>query len=278
MLAADGQTSAAPADLLDVDFGAGDFFLPGSIAGSVYAASEIGGPRQAGDPGIAGIRLELINAQGLPIAAAVTDDAGGYEFPGLPPGTYALREHQPIGLLDAGASIGSGGGAIVDDNQISEIALDAGAQLAGYDFAERPLPMASALAISPPVTSATFWTESIPHAMPTAPRRHEAILSAPSSPLVIWDFAPILGGSGHELRPEEFDAAIQRTVAEPEGDLQASRAIPGPNESDHPESEPTLAEELAAQREARDQAFHEGEAAAPPRGTPHARIARKPAA
>ena len=50
-------------------------------------------------PPIAGVRIDLLDASGNVIATTLTDANGEYEFTGLRPGTYSVREHQPSQLL-----------------------------------------------------------------------------------------------------------------------------------------------------------------------------------
>ncbi|HEX6962253.1 MAG TPA: SdrD B-like domain-containing protein [Lacipirellula sp.] len=111
-------------------------YLPGAIAGTVYAVGEVDGATPSLGTGISGVRLELLSHAGEVLAEAITDDEGAYQFPALEPGVYAIRQTQPAGLQDGAAVIGSGGGTPVTASFVIEIVVQPGAALAGYDFVE----------------------------------------------------------------------------------------------------------------------------------------------
>ena len=115
----------------------GDLFLPGSISGRVFAASAADGVFQSGDAGIAGVRVELLASDGRLLAEAFTDDAGRYDFPALAPGRYAIRETQPDGYDDGPDWPGLEGAWNDANDLLSQIIVMPGADLTGYDFAER---------------------------------------------------------------------------------------------------------------------------------------------
>jgi hypothetical protein len=115
----------------------GDLFLPGSISGRVFAASAVDGVYQSGDQGIAGVRVELLASDGRLLAEAFTDDGGRYDFPALAPGVYAIRETQPSDYDDGPDWLGADGGWNEANDLLSEIVVMPGADLTGYDFAER---------------------------------------------------------------------------------------------------------------------------------------------
>ena len=119
-------------------------WLPGSISGAVYASLHPASLRQSSDPGIPGVVVDLLDDQGRVVAQTTTDDSGQYEFSPLAPGRYAIREHQPAGKLDGQAWIGDGGGQSLAIDVIGDIWVGAGANLAGYDFAELPAAAAPA--------------------------------------------------------------------------------------------------------------------------------------
>jgi hypothetical protein len=115
----------------------GDLFLPGSIAGRVVAVSTANGQPAAGDAGIRGVRIELLADDGRVVAETLTDAEGRYDFPSLEPGVYTLRETQPVGYDDGPEWLGIGGGWNEANDLISQIVLMPGADLTGYNFAER---------------------------------------------------------------------------------------------------------------------------------------------
>jgi protocatechuate 3,4-dioxygenase beta subunit len=88
-----------------------------------------------GDRVLAGVTLELIDANGNVLATTQTDDAGNYSFEGILPGTYAIRQAQPDGFFNGGQVAGSGGGDVLD-NLIENIDVTSGQKLTNYDFCE----------------------------------------------------------------------------------------------------------------------------------------------
>ena len=49
------------------------------------------GVQDAGEPGIEGLVVTLLNSAGVPIGTTVTDSTGHYLFPDLQPGSYAVQ-------------------------------------------------------------------------------------------------------------------------------------------------------------------------------------------
>ena len=63
---------------------------------------------------LAGVRIDLLDANGNVIATTLTDANGEYEFTGLAPGIYQVREHQPTDYYDGDERVGTAGGASSD--------------------------------------------------------------------------------------------------------------------------------------------------------------------
>ena len=89
------------------------------------------------DDPLANVTLELLNADGQVIATTQTDANGFYEFSDLLPGTYSVREQQPIEFFDGEALVGSNGGD-ASSNLLSNIVVNSGQQLTQYNFCEHP--------------------------------------------------------------------------------------------------------------------------------------------
>ena len=111
--------------------------LPASIAGRVHADLNGNCLWDPGEVGIAGVTIQLLNATGVVIDTTLTDAEGKYEFVGLMPGTYGIREIQPEGYFDGGERAGSAGGDVSDD-LITNIVLGSGINAVDYDFCEKP--------------------------------------------------------------------------------------------------------------------------------------------
>ena len=79
---------------------------PANLSGNVYYDHSNDGQRDTGEQGIANTRVSLIDSSGTVVQQTTTDADGKYEFHGLMPGTYELREDQPIGYIDGIDSVG----------------------------------------------------------------------------------------------------------------------------------------------------------------------------
>jgi hypothetical protein len=285
LLAADLTAAVVPDPVIDPIL-----HLPGSIAGRVVASVDLG-EGQSLDSGVSGVRLELLSAAGEILAEAITDDAGSYEFPALEPGVYSVRELQPAGFLDGLSQVGSGNG-VIESNLITQIIVQSGDQLIGYDFAEIPAPAIAAfdpvstpVFVGPMISPTITWSRPVEIAIPP---RSEQVANTPPSlpPLVMRAADPIFGGSSDV--PREKEMATDAFFSDDDGEVEAIGARI--TKSDQPAEEAEEADDskrVAASRlrqAARDQAFEsneEPEAIEAPDvdpQQPHVRIARKPAA
>ncbi|QEL14097.1 DUF11 domain-containing protein [Limnoglobus roseus] len=135
---------------------------PSSISGTVYRDDNANGVQNAGEPGIANVRVTLTGTddRGNPVSiTVVTDAAGNYTFAGLRAGTYRIAELQPAGLDQGQNSIGSAGGQLASTDNLDSIVLGAGVAAVNYQFAEtnpvRPSAVAPLPPLSPPPAPAT---------------------------------------------------------------------------------------------------------------------------
>ena len=114
----------------------------GSLAGSVFTDTNNNGTQQAGELGIGGQAIELIDAAtGTTIATINTDASGNYRFDDLRAGNYTLRQPaQPPATVNGITTAGSSGGAATAvatlPSAIANIALPAAADSSGNNFAE----------------------------------------------------------------------------------------------------------------------------------------------
>ncbi|NEP15940.1 MAG: DUF11 domain-containing protein, partial [Leptolyngbya sp. SIO4C1] len=72
----------------DVDFGLGSF---ASIGNLVFQDTNSNGIQEQGEPGVPGVTVRLLSADGAELATATTDATGLYSFGGLQPGTYVVE-------------------------------------------------------------------------------------------------------------------------------------------------------------------------------------------
>ncbi|WP_390620259.1 SdrD B-like domain-containing protein [Rubripirellula amarantea] len=134
-----GDTSAINYDFAEAQ--------PASVSGFVYVDADNDGVRDAGEQGIAGVRVQLVPintiAPGSSLTVTTAAD-GSYTFTGLAPGSYEVIEvDQPSYLNDGLDSAGTVGGRSVGTahnpgDRISGIVLagaDAGVE---YNFGETP--------------------------------------------------------------------------------------------------------------------------------------------
>ncbi|MEX2093076.1 MAG: SdrD B-like domain-containing protein, partial [Pirellulales bacterium] len=111
---------------------------PGSIRGQVVVSTDPDCDPDDGEPPIAGVEIDLLDAEGNFIRSTFTDANGEYEFTNLRPGEFAVREHQPTGYFDLDAHVGDGGGTRLSTNLLGDIDVGSDEHLTNYDFCEGP--------------------------------------------------------------------------------------------------------------------------------------------
>ncbi len=111
-------------------------FEPSQLSGNVFEDRNDDNTRQADEPGIAGVTIELLNTTGNVVRTTRTDANGHYRFDNLLPGTYAVREIQPVGFLDSAERPGSAGGVVAENDLLAQITLRSGTVARDYDFWE----------------------------------------------------------------------------------------------------------------------------------------------
>jgi hypothetical protein len=153
---------AALAGYVFVD-GGSIYSIDGSLPDNIYNLKD--GVRDAGDAPIAGVKVQLVNGQtGMPfyripsggsfddvpdgyvgievldgyypdgVFETYTDSRGYYQFLGLPAGSYAVVQVQPMGFIDGIDTVGSTGGVAVNPTRPGEIPmLDTMGELYGQD-------------------------------------------------------------------------------------------------------------------------------------------------
>ena len=67
----------------------------GSVTGYVFVDADQDGVRDAGEIGVAGVRVQLYSAEGERLETTFTDKEGSYRFTRVSPGTYGVRLERP---------------------------------------------------------------------------------------------------------------------------------------------------------------------------------------
>ncbi len=145
-------TASNPGDALEeiflgggqtgVEYNFGEL-VPASIQGRVCLADRFGDCYVSGASRVpvAGATVKLRDASGRLLDETKTDADGVYRFTGLQPGTYAVVELTPDGLIDGeehlGTVEGRTVGRIAAEGTIDEITLASSQQAIDYDFCER---------------------------------------------------------------------------------------------------------------------------------------------
>ncbi len=113
---------------------------PGSIEGQVWADANNDGIRDASEPPLAGVILDLLDANGAVVATVTTSPDGKYRFENLQPGVYTVAERQPSGYADGKDTAGTS--AVLSANDRIRVTIGSNQSSTGNNFGER---------INPPV-------------------------------------------------------------------------------------------------------------------------------
>lgn len=117
--------------------------LPASIAGVVHVSNDPNCDYEPGDPVLSGVVIELLNASGSVISTTTTNAQGRYEFVGLRPGIYSVREQQPVDYFTGDNHNPGTNGSRMGPNQIGDITIGSDQHLVEYNFCETPPAMLS---------------------------------------------------------------------------------------------------------------------------------------
>lgn len=112
--------------------------LLGTLSGYVYCDTNENGIKEAGEPGLADVEITLLNSAGMPTGQVKKTDANGfYSFTNLNPGTYGVKETQPISstIMDGKDAAGNCGGTAGNDI-ITGIFVPENASCSNYNFGE----------------------------------------------------------------------------------------------------------------------------------------------
>lgn len=136
--------------------------LASSIQGIVYVDPNGNCIYEEGELPIAGVTVQLFDAQGNLVATTTTNANGVYKFDQLRPGTYTVKELQPAGYLQGGQTAGSGGGNDSQSDVISTIPIGSGVDLVNYNFCEILPSSLSGRVFSDPNEDCTFNSGDTP--------------------------------------------------------------------------------------------------------------------
>jgi serine-aspartate repeat-containing protein C/D/E len=104
----------------DIDAG---LYKAASLGDRVWLDANRNGVQDAGEAGVAGVKVTLLDASGNPAGASATTDANGaYSFTNLKPGTYSVQFDKaslPAGHVFTGADQGASDAADSDANAIT---------------------------------------------------------------------------------------------------------------------------------------------------------------
>jgi len=115
---------------------------PNSLSGFVYLDHNNNGQKDANEFGVATVRLTLQGRDDAkhPVRLTTQTDANGfYQFSGMRPGQYMIRQTQPGQFRSGHDSVGSLGGQ-VSRNRFRNVVLPPDAQGTGYNFGEHARP------------------------------------------------------------------------------------------------------------------------------------------
>jgi uncharacterized protein (DUF2141 family) len=112
-------------------------YSSGTLSGVVYEDFDEDGTQDANEGGISGVQVDVTDDTNT-VRTITTDGSGLWVLSGLPQGRYEVREQQPSGYFSGVVSTGAAAIGQVSGDTISEVALDDGAVLDDYRFAEIP--------------------------------------------------------------------------------------------------------------------------------------------
>ena len=102
----------------DLSWDAG-LYKTASIGDRVWLDANKNGVQDAGESGIAGVTVNLLNAAGTVVATSATDANGNYLFQGLTPGNYAVQVVAPSGYVITGKDLGGNDGTDSDVDSVT---------------------------------------------------------------------------------------------------------------------------------------------------------------
>ncbi|HWA98245.1 MAG TPA: SdrD B-like domain-containing protein [Pirellulales bacterium] len=114
-----------------------DFVLlpPPNISGRVMIDVDGHCDTNPNEPGLGGVRIDLLDVSGAIVATTFTDSGGNYTFKGIAPNSnYTIRETVPGGYFEEDAHLGCNGGYVVDPHTMTLIGVQPGDNPVHYNF------------------------------------------------------------------------------------------------------------------------------------------------
>ena len=126
--------------------------IPASLTGFVWLDVDHDGTYDDGEPPIAGVTVQLLDAEGDVVAVTTTDEDGRYRFTDLLPGTYTV-------VIDPDTLPAEIAGQTFDPDSVKdgrfEVTLDAGQTVADVDFGYELAPEEEQAPVDPPPADPT---------------------------------------------------------------------------------------------------------------------------
>ncbi|HEV2968343.1 MAG TPA: SdrD B-like domain-containing protein [Pirellulales bacterium] len=111
--------------------------LPASISGHVVTTTTQNCEEDPNPQPVAGVTIQLLDADGHVLATTTTDLQGNYQFTNLTPGLkYGVHEVQPTGIFENDADVGTAGGTVVGSDTTTGVLLGSGVAGLHYDFCD----------------------------------------------------------------------------------------------------------------------------------------------
>ena len=168
---------------------------PSQLGGVVYFDLNNDGQRELNEPGLGGVILTLtgtLAGGGTVTATVTTAPDGSYLFGHLWPGTYAIAETAPAGVIDGKVAVGTQVVEPAGTGRIGSIAVAANRSGTGYDFGEDRPPSFTTEAIAG-VPVGTTYTYQVGATDPDGDQLHFTLLTGPpgmqlnpSTDLLTW--------------------------------------------------------------------------------------------
>jgi protocatechuate 3,4-dioxygenase beta subunit len=188
-----------------------NFYLvpPTSISGQMKLETFGDCETHPEDPPLAGVTIQLLNAQGSVISTTTTDSNGDYTFSHLLPGTYSVRDVIPAGDLPGDSHVGTQGGNENGPTEVDGAVLPGGVNATGYDFCVIPPNTISGVVLVEPQLGQTSNPQNTPLAGVTLQlldNQGNVLASTSSNSAGQYSFTMLMPGtySVRELEPSGY--------------------------------------------------------------------------